>query len=234
MLPGLNTLREEAGLPTFGSPFELVLSPDRVIVLTGDPLEYPRTDLPPHVRFVGAQLWDPPATAPSWLVDEGDPWVLATCSTAYQGDERLAIAAIEGLRDEPFRVLVTVPDDRLAAKLPTAPNARIERFVPHAPVLDRAAAAVCHGGMGIVQKAIAAAVPIVAVPFGRDQPEVARRAAEAGAGVVLPPKRLTPERLRDAVAEAIALPGLEAARDRMHASGGPERFAEAAEELVRP
>jgi UDP:flavonoid glycosyltransferase YjiC (YdhE family) len=143
------------------------------------------------VRFVGAQSWDPPAPEPEWLREPGEPWVLVTCSTEYQGDEALAAAAIDALRGEPVRVVVTLADAH-GAELPSAPNARVERFVPHGPVLERAAAVVCHGGMGIVQKSIARGVPVVAVPFGRDQPEVARRVVESGAGVALRAKRLTP------------------------------------------
>jgi predicted glycosyltransferase len=94
-------------------------------------------------------------------------------------------------------------------------------------------AVVSHGGMGIVQKAMAAGVPMVAVPFGRDQPEVARRVAESGAGVALPPKRLTPERLRAAVREAIALrPRAREAGRRLREAGGAERLASAVEELA--
>ena len=69
--------------------------------------------------------------------------------------------------DLPVRVLVTLAGAHRTARLPEAPNVRVERFVPHAPVLDRALAAICHSGMGIVQKALAARVPIVAVPFAR-------------------------------------------------------------------
>jgi UDP:flavonoid glycosyltransferase YjiC (YdhE family) len=49
-------------------------------------------------------------------------------------------------------------------------------------VLDRAACAVTHGGMGATQKALAHGVPVCVVPFGRDQLEVARRVRTAGAG----------------------------------------------------
>jgi UDP:flavonoid glycosyltransferase YjiC (YdhE family) len=233
MLPGLNTLRADAGLAELTSPLQHLHGPDRLIVLSGDPLEYPRRQLPEHVRLVGGQTWDPPADPPEWLLEEGDPWVLVTCSTDYQGDEVLAQTAIEALRDEPVRVLVTLADAHGATDLPAAANARVERFVPHGPVLERAAAVVCHAGMGIVHKAVAAGVPIAAVPFGRDQPEVARRVAESGAGIVLPAKQLKPERLRAAVRESIALrPGLGALAARFRAAGGPQAFADAAEELV--
>jgi len=235
MLPPLNRLRADAGLRPLRSPIDHLLAPARLLVMASEPLEYPRIDLAPSVRFVGAQRWDPPAETPPWLIEPGDPWVLVTLSTDYQADERLAAAAIEALRDEPVRVLVTLGDAQDVADLPAAPNARLERFVAHGPVLEHAAAVVSHGGMGIVQKAMAAGVPMVAVPFGRDQPEVARRVAESGAGVKLKPKRLTPERVRAAVREAIALrPQAQAAGRRLRAAGGPERFADAVEELAEP
>lgn len=60
---------------------------------------------------------------------------------------------------------------------------REEIQVPYTSVLTRAVCVVCHAGMGITQKAPAHGVPVVAVPFGRDQPEVARRVQVAGAGV---------------------------------------------------
>ena len=128
--------------------------------------------------------------------------MLVTCSTEYQGDEALAAAAIEGLRDEKVRVIVTLADAHGAGELAAADNVRVERFVPHGPVLERAAAVVCHGGMGIVQKAVAAGVPIVAVPFGRDQPEVGRRIAESGLGVLVKQKDLSASRIRSAVRQA--------------------------------
>ena len=232
MMPGINGLRADAGLAPLPDALEHVLRPDRLIILAGEPLEYPRTGLPEMFRHVGPQVWEPEAATPDWLLEEGDPWVLVTCSTEYQGDETLARAAIEGLRDERVRVVVTLAD-AYGADLPSAPNARVERFVPHGHVLDRAAAVVCHGGMGIVQKSVTAGVPLAVVPFGRDQPEVARRVSECGAGVTLPSKKLTPERLRVAVREAIARrPGAEAAGARLRASGGPDRFADEAEELL--
>ncbi len=232
MMPGINAMRADAGLQQLPDAIEHVLRPDRLIVLTGEPIEYPRTGLPDMFRHVGPQIWEPEADTPDWLLEDGDPWVLVTCSTEYQGDETLARAAIEGLRDEPVRVIVTLAD-AYGAELPSAPNARVERFVPHRQVLDRAAAVVCHGGMGIVQKSVSAGVPVAVVPFGRDQPEVARRVTECGAGVALPSKKLTPERLRLAVRQAMAKrAGAESAGARLRASGGPERFADEAEELA--
>jgi MGT family glycosyltransferase len=228
MLPGLNALRAEAGLTPYASPFDYVAGADRVLVLTGEPLEYPRTRTPEHVRLVGFAPWDPPSEPLPWLAEPGDPWVLVTCSTDYLGDELLATTAVEALADLPVRVLVTLADAHGRLDLPQRDRIRVERFVPHAQVLPRAAAVVCPSGMGIVAKATAAGVPVVAVPFDRDQPEVARRVAHAGVGVVLPRKRLRADRLRAAVAQAMAMRVAPGAIDPEASAG---RFADTAEEL---
>jgi MGT family glycosyltransferase len=161
--------------------------------------------------------------------------VLVTCSTEYQGDEDLARVAVEALRDEPVRVLLTLADAYDGADLESTGNVVVERFVPHRHVLPEAAAVVCHGGFGIVSKAMHAGVPTVVVPFGRDQPEVARRVTEAGAGVSLRPKHLSPERLRAAVAQARTMSeGARQASAALRANSGAARFADAALTLLRP
>ena len=233
MLPGVNRLRAEAGLAPYTSPLQQFDPPATVIAMTAEPLEYPRTDLPKHIHLVGTQPWDPPAVRPSYLDEPGDPWVLVTCSTDYQGDEELARVAVEALRDEPVRVLLTLADAYHQVDLPVAENVRVERFVPHSEVLPQASAVVCHGGMGIVTKAASAGVPLVVVPFGRDQPEIARRVVEAGAGVSLKAKQLSPEHLRDAVRRARSM--ADSARRvaaQLDPAGSPARFADAAETLV--
>jgi UDP:flavonoid glycosyltransferase YjiC (YdhE family) len=233
LLPGLNRMRVEAGLSAFRSPLEMFEPPATIITLTGEPLEYPRPDLPANVHLTGTQPWEPPADRPAYLDEPGDPWVLVTCSTDYQGDEQLALVAVEALRDEPVRVLLTLADAYSQVDLPPASNVRVERFVPHGHVLPQASAVVCHGGMGIVTKAAAAGVPTVVVPFGRDQPEIARRVVESGAGVSLRMKALTPERLREAVRTARTM-GESAQRvaARLDPAGSPARFADAALTLV--
>jgi UDP:flavonoid glycosyltransferase YjiC (YdhE family) len=178
----------------------------------------------------------PPAPAqsaqtPAWLAELDDPLVLVTCSTEHQRDKRLIHVALEALPAAGMSVIATTaahdPDEFGAP-----PGSRVVRFVPHDAVLGRAACVVCHGGMGITQKALAAEVPVVVVPFGRDQLETARRVEVARAGVRLSPRRLTPARLADAVRTAI---GCRAGAQRVSrayaAAGGPAAAAEAIEAI---
>lgn len=203
-----------------------------MIAYTAEPFEYPRSDWPAKVRLVGPGLWEPPADAPAWLDDLRQPLVLVTCSTLFQDDRRLAEVACEALAGEPYDVVVTTADVDPTG-LRAAANVRVERFLPHAPLLEQAACVVCHAGMGITQKALAHGVSVVAVPFGRDQPEVARRVEVAGAGVRLPARKLTPERLREAVRRAIERrPGAQRIAAAFANAGGATAAADALEELI--
>jgi MGT family glycosyltransferase len=173
------------------------------------------------VVLVGPCAWDPPTNPPAWLDDIDRPIVLVTTSSEFQDDTRLVKVALEALAEEPVAVLATLPASD-PARVRTPANARVERFIPHRPVLDRAACAVTHGGMGATQKALAHGVPVCAVPFGRDQLEVARRVEVAGAGTRLPAKRLRADRLRAKVREAMRLrDGAKRVQAAFAAAGGP-------------
>jgi UDP:flavonoid glycosyltransferase YjiC (YdhE family) len=72
-------------------------------------------------------------------------------------------------------------------------------------VLERAACAITHGGMGVTQKALARGVPVCVVPYGRDQFEVAQRVQVATCGTRLLPKHLTASKMRVKVLEAMTM-----------------------------
>src|SRR6185312_15063567 len=119
------------------------------------------------------------------------------------------------------------------AGLPSLANAHVERFMPHRPLLQRASCVICHAGMGITQKALAAGVPVCAVPFGRDQFEVARRVVVADAGVMLPKGKLSPRRLRTAVLETMTkTAGAARVAAGFDAAGGAASAGDALEELA--
>ena len=234
VLPKLNTLRAEHGLRRLRDATDLFAhTAPLVLNYTAEPFEYPRTDWPDSVRLVGPGLWDPPAATPSWLAELERPLILVTCSTEFQDDGRLAAVALEALTDSPFELAVTTASVD-PVDLPSPSNAHVARFLPHRPLLERATCVVCHAGMGITQKALAAGVPVCAVPFGRDQFEVARRVVVAGAGASFPAGKLGPERLRAGVDEAIAqAPGARRIAAAFAAAGGPAAAADEFEQLLR-
>jgi len=237
--PGVNrrnAMRATLGLPPLQAYEDQWREPERFIAYTAEPYEYARTDWPASVRLVGPGLWDPPtppgAPAPDWLAEERRPIVLVSISTAYQHDEKLIAVALEAFAGEDVALVVTTgAADPAAFDVP--PNAHVVQFLAHRPVLERAVCAVCHAGQGTTQKALAAGVPVCAVPFLRDQFDVARRVEVADAGVKLHHKRLNPRRLRAAVHAAIGKrAGAERVARGFESAGGAVAAADAVEELL--
>jgi MGT family glycosyltransferase len=229
----LNELRGGLGLPPVRSMGDLWgTTADLCLIYTAEPLEYPRRDWPASVRLVGPGGWTPPADEPAWLAAVTAPIVLVTCSTQAQDDIRLIDTTLRALAgEEVFVVATTAAADSTGLVVPA--NARVESFLPHGPVLARASCVVCHAGLGLVQAALLAGVPVCAVPFGRDQPEVAMRVQVAGVGVRVPPDQLTPDRVRAAVFGAMSMRGrAQEVGAQLAAAGGPVVAADTLESLV--
>lgn len=231
-LPSVNAAREAVAQPPFASISDMFTAAPLLLYMTAEPFEYPRSDWPATVRMVGPCCWDPPSDPPSWLAAIEQPIVLVSTSSEFQDDGRLVSAALEALAHEDVHVVATIPAAGMPrAKIPA--NAHVERFLPHAPILARAVCAVTHGGAGVTQKALAAGVPVCVVPFGRDQLEVARRVEVSQAGTRLPARRLTPDRLRAKIREAMSRgQGAKRVADGFAATGGPAAAAEAIDELL--
>jgi MGT family glycosyltransferase len=230
--PKLNAIRAELGLEPLARATDAFARAPLLVYFTAEPFEYPRSDWPDSVLQVGPCSWEPPRDPPGWLAELEPPLLLVTMSTEYQRDEKLVETALLAFRDWSGSVVATTgPADPARFDVPA--NARVERFLPHGPIIARASCILCHGGMGITQKALSAGVPVCAVPFGRDQLEVARRLELAGAGTQLSAMRLKPDRLRAAVARAIECrPGAERLARAFTAAGGAPRAADAVEALL--
>lgn len=229
----LNAIRADLRVPALRTVSDIYQRADSLIYLTAEPFEYPRTDWPRGVHQVGPGLWAPPGESPDWLSGLAHPRVLVSISTEFQDDSAIIDAALEGLAEEPGSVIVSSAAVDPETFSPTGEHVRIERFLPHAAVVPQVDVVVTHGGMGTVQRALAAGVPLVVVPWGRDQSETARRVELSGAGVMVRPGRLTPERLRDAVREAqTCKSGARKVAEGFAAAGGGKRSAELVSQVL--
>ncbi|MDQ4041820.1 MAG: glycosyltransferase [Actinomycetota bacterium] len=227
----LNAPRSRLGLPPLAAPAEAWRAP-LYLYYTAEPFEAQGLRFPPSFRLVGPGLWEPAAQAPDWLGDLDEPLVLVTASSEFQRDERLLETALEALRSEDVRVVATTVAHDPGRFDPPA-NARIVRWLPHGPLVRKAACVVCHGGMGITQKALAAGAPVCVVPFGRDQSEVAERVTAARAGTRVLPGALTPASLRTAIRDAMSMgAGAQRVAAGFARAGGAPAAAEALESLL--
>jgi len=186
-LPAVNAARAAHGLDPVHDPIGIFAAWDRVLVLASAGLELPTWSPPPHVRLVGARL-DDPAWASPWQSPDGDgSLVLVALSSSFMDQRDLLARAAAALGRLPVRGLVTTGPAIDPADVASPPNVAVVRSAPHSVVMRHASAVVTHAGHGTTAKALAAGVPLVALPMGRDQPDIAARVAFAGAGLRLPP-----------------------------------------------
>jgi UDP:flavonoid glycosyltransferase YjiC (YdhE family) len=116
------------------------------------------------------------------LAEPGDPWVLLSLSTTLQGQAAALPAMLEAVAPLPVRVLLTLGGVVAATAVDAPANVTVRGFLPHDLLLPHMAAVICHGGLSTITTALAAGVPIVCIPQGREQPINAARVAASGVG----------------------------------------------------
>ena len=188
-------LEEDFGpraLPLIARYATLMDSADLVLHASDQIFDLGFDALPPRHHYVGPLgIWEPPSDPPTYLKEPGDPWVLVTISSQLQDDLPLAEAALRSLADKPVRAVLTLGPDHDPQEIVPPTNARVEKTVSHSAVLERGQLLVSHAGHGSVMKALWFGRPMVLVPWGRDQPGVAARAAALGVAEVVPRETTT-------------------------------------------
>lgn len=219
-LPAVNRARKEQGLAPMRSVLEHFDRAQRVLVMTSESFDFHGYSHPEHLRYVGSTLTDPP-----WVEDwrppsdrhDRRPLVIVSFSSTYMAQERVLARAIDGLSRVDARVLVTTGPTIDPSSFHPGANTTVVRSAPHAQLFGEAAVVVTHAGMGTVTRALAAGVPLVCIPMGRDQHDVAARVVYPGAGVRLR-AGAKPQAICAAVERVIREPGFRTAAARIGAN----------------
>ena len=218
-----NDVRRDFGLPPLRATVAEHAGTMPLYLVTSTPnFDFDRGDLPPSVRYVGPCLWDRSdgESAPAWIEECGGdgPVVYVSEGTAQVREPALLRAAIQGLGGLPMRVVATTGRRRDPAKLQLGSlpeNVRLEAWAPHSALFPKVDVVVTNGGSGTVRGALQAGIPLVVVPMEWDQLDNAQRIVESGAGVRLPLRKCSPERLRAAVENVLADPRYRRNAERM-------------------
>lgn len=178
--------------------------PLRRLIATLPALEVPRPDWPAEAVVVGPLHFEP--TAEVLPVPPGaGPLIVVAPSTAGMGAGGLAELALQQLI--PGK---TLPDgarlvvSRLSGDAVTVPAWATVGLGRQDDVLRRADLVVCGGGHGMLSKTLLAGVPLVVVPGGGDQWELANRVVRQGSARLVRP--LTADALIAEVAEVLSEP----------------------------
>ncbi|OQR98552.1 hypothetical protein ACHHYP_08364 [Achlya hypogyna] len=246
----VNKARWELNLPPFRSQHD-IFKGARVLVNTAFGLEYARP-LSPLVEMVGpllpleslaADASPLPPLVSQWMASD-DVVYISFGSLSYI-DPWQANAIVQGLSKDgaAVNVLWTLPNDQrhvLPSTLP--PSFRIKVLgsgFPHLKVLAQPAVklVISHCGMVSAQEALIFGKPVLCLPFLVDQPDVAARVVDAGAGLLLDKSHFTPEEVRHKALELIRNASYATAAARVGAAlkdaGGIARVLEIVESTLR-
>jgi UDP:flavonoid glycosyltransferase YjiC (YdhE family) len=168
-----------------------------------------------------------PAPVVDRVPDDGSPLVYVTFGTVWSRDLSGHRTVLEGIRDLPIRVIVTVGPGADPAGLGEQPaNVEIADYIPQGEILPRASAVVSHAGSGTFLAALATGLPQVVLPIAADQFLNAAAGAAAGAAIRIEPEAFDAATVREALTRVLDEPAYEAAavqvRDEMRAMPAPE------------
>ena len=170
---------------------------DRFLQLTVPEFEYPRSDLPGSISFVGPVLPTPAAVSaaelPSWWQDVTGPRPVVHVTQGTMDNRDLSRLLAPTIRAARLRDIVLVvstgrdgAEEELRALVGEIPeNVRIARFLPYEQLLPHLDLMITNGGYGGVQYALAHGVPLIVAGDTEDKPEVCARVTFSGVGINL-------------------------------------------------
>lgn len=184
--------------------------PDVLAQLTASELEFPRSDAPPGLRFVGplpapepADGWSPPPWWDQLTTDR--PVVVVTQGTLANTDlSQLIEPTLRALAGEDVVVVATTGRDTTDLGIPVPANAHVATYIPYSQLFPRARLLITNGGYGATQQAITHGMPVIVAGATEDKPAVAARVARLGFGRDLATDTPTINQIRSAVTSLLA------------------------------
>jgi UDP:flavonoid glycosyltransferase YjiC (YdhE family) len=199
-------VRLQIGLPAVDP------GPLRRLIATLPALEVPRPDWPDEAVVVGPLHFEPTDRALEIPPGPG-PVVVVAPSTALTGTSGLAEVALECLiPGQTLPVGARLVVSRLGGADLAVPPWAVVGLGRQSELLTHADLVICGGGHGMVAKSLLAGVPLVVVPGGGDQWEMANRVVRQGSARLIRP--LSADALVAAVDEVLSAPGYRAAAER--------------------
>jgi zeaxanthin glucosyltransferase len=202
VLRTINQQRREWGLPPARDIQSLFSKRAQVAQLPAS-LELPGRRTPPHFHHTGP--WTDaegraPVDFPWTLLDPGRPLAYASMGTLQNGILQTFRVIAEACAGSGPQLVISLgggQDPSLLRDLPGDPI--VVGYAPQLELVRRAALTISHGGLNTTLESAAQGVPMVVLPVTYDQPGVGARVEWSGVGRSIPVRRLTVDRLRDAI-----------------------------------
>jgi len=149
-------------------------------------------------KFVGPSLQSRPHIPPfPFEALQPLPLLYISLGTIYHQRNEFYHCCFQAFGDAPYQVVLSVGEQTALEQLgPIPQNFIVRQSVPQLEILQRTSLFITHAGMNSASEALYYGVPLLAIPEANDQPYVARRIVQLGAGISLSPKQVTAPRLR--------------------------------------
>ncbi|KAL4908090.1 hypothetical protein BDW74DRAFT_175871 [Aspergillus multicolor] len=189
---------------------------DLYLTMSIPEFEYPRSDLPDNVRFIGTLpavgSREKDRVLPEWWEEvvlgqekHKKPIVVITQGSVHNNPQDLILPTIEALKDEDVIVITTLvglPESMIS----TSKNLKIAEFIPFDILFNHTTVLVSNGGYGVVQLALSKGLPMVLAGTGADKAETNAHAAWMGAAINLETRQPRPDQIREAVRAVLSNP----------------------------
>ena len=176
---------------------------------------------------------------PTWVRRLPDrPTIYATLGTVFNTrTPGLFEAILEGLREEPVNLILTIGRDRHPSDFGLQPDdVHIERYIPQSLLLPHCDLVITHAGFSTVAATLSHGLPMVTIPIDADQPVNAQRCTALGVAELIEYGHRTPESIRESVRTVLDNPSYrlsaERIRDQTAALPGPDHAAAILERLA--
>ena len=210
----VNKFRKSIDLPTVNVMKACLRSDMLAITAVSKQLIKQPDDWPPNAHVTGFFYLPPSAREKPSMneIPEGlEDWLAKGDKPVYMGfgsipipDKEKLLHALQGILAQ-RRVVFGAGWSILSgvgaagAGLPAHPNLFVTKYVNHDWLLPRCSAAIIHGGIGTISAALRSGTPIIVVSILADQPVNGKMIEQKKLGCHLPFKRLSPEKLLQAI-----------------------------------
>ncbi|MGW5981285.1 macrolide family glycosyltransferase [Bacillus mycoides] len=200
-LVGMERWKEQYGMKC-NSLYDIMNHPGDITIVYTSKEYQPHSDVfDESYKFVGPSIATRKEVGSFPIEDLKDETVIfISMGTVFNEQPVLYEKCFEAFKDVDATVVLVVGKKININQFENIPNNfKLYNYVPQLEVLQHTDVFVTHGGMNSSSEALYYGVPLVVIPVTGDQPLVAKRLNEVGAGIRLNRNELTSELLRETV-----------------------------------
>ncbi|MFB5192822.1 macrolide family glycosyltransferase [Alicyclobacillus fastidiosus] len=181
-----------------GSAYEVFCNPAPLtIVYTSKRFQPDGESFDKSYKFVGPSITPRRHDPFDFTHVDTDNLIYISLGTVFNRAVDFYKLCFEAFANTKYTVILSVGEQTSLAELGDIPaNFIVRHYVPQLEVLQRTKLFITHGGMNSTSEALYYGVPLIVLPQNADQPVIARRVEEVGAGLHLHQEGLTAVELR--------------------------------------